>query len=77
MACPSRAAEIHHVSQEMTEQCPVCGKENADPKTGNWVCEETAPFCSASCELLCITEQKKEDAAYAEALQQEEDAGPV
>lgn len=68
MICPSRAVEIHHASQELPEQCPICGEENADPKTGHWVCEEVAPFCSPGCQMQYVAEQKKVDDSYAETV---------
>lgn len=49
MTCPSRHAERYLAAQELPETCPACGRDNADPDTGDWLCDQAAPYCSEGC----------------------------
>jgi len=47
--CPSTAWDCHVLDQEGPLECPVCGADNADPVTGDWLCPEAPGFCTTAC----------------------------
>jgi len=61
--CPSRAAEQYIASQEMPEECPVCGDPNANEK-GEPVFPVDAAFCSEACREVYVKEQKNHDSMH-------------
>jgi|GEM_PF-6763291 len=61
------------LDQEMPETCPCCGADNADPVTGEWVCDAAAPCCSVACLDVVIAEMREADSAHADALAEEAD----
>lgn len=68
--CPTQDWERYVAACELPELCPVCGQDNADPETGEWL-SVAAPFCSPVCQEVYIAEQRKLDDAYAEESSRE------
>lgn len=58
--CPSRAAERFQADQEFPEECPVCGKPNADEQ-GVFVFDADPAFCSAACRDGYVVAQRAVD----------------
>jgi len=58
--CPSRIVERYIASQELPEECPVCGDYNAD-ENGEPVYKADPSFCSSHCRDVYMAEQKQKD----------------
>jgi hypothetical protein len=56
--CPSHGWDRYCDSQDIPEQCPMCGAENADEE-GEPVCKEAEAFCSVKCQTEYMAEQKR------------------
>ena len=56
--CPSQDWDRYCDSQDIPEQCPMCGGENADEE-GEPICKEAEAFCSTKCRDEYTAEQKK------------------
>ena len=67
--CPSHDWDRYCDSQEVPEECPVCGAENSKMESGHgpqWVCDEAPGFCSVKCAEEYKAEQKRLDEAQAQ-----------
>lgn len=67
-SCPSRAVELYNFSQELPEECPVCGDPNAD-EGGQPVYLADPVFCSSYCKEVYVKEQRQQDDLQAAELQ--------
>lgn len=68
--CPSYDWDRYCDSQEMPEECPVCGKDNCG-EDGEWLCKESPGFCSGDCAMLYAEEQRVIEAAEAAEYEHE------
>ena len=57
--------------QEMPETCPCCGAENADPVTGEWICDGAFPYCSVACMDVAVAEERERTDALVASLAEE------
>jgi hypothetical protein len=63
--------ESYCAAQEMPEECPVCGGQYCDEKTGELlVPAKQVPFCTKKCRKRHLAEQKVEVDALAVAMKE-------
>jgi hypothetical protein len=68
--CPSHDWDRYCAAQELPEQCPVCGRDNADEE-GEPVYAPDPAFCSQACAEQYAKEQEVESAALAASYRDE------
>jgi len=70
-SCPSKDWERCCSSQELPEECPVCGDPNADD-AGEWLCKEAPGFCCKKHQEEYLAEQRRMDDRAMEEMDRED-----
>ncbi len=63
----SQTPEQYMSSQEMPEECPVCGGQYCDDDGTMLVPDAQAPFCTGKCQEQYMAQQRADDAGLAAA----------